>query len=137
MQTGACKILTALDLELTAHEGLLTIELSIGHLHEGVVRSVDGDIGLALCLALVSCTLLLEVDGVDELLRSLLDVHLKNTVRLLHDVLLLLLGHLLETALDLRGCVDRASADVSVIPLPDVTTSVFVCVHSHLLEELC
>ena len=49
-----------------------------------------------------SGTHLLEVNGVDQLLAAaVLDVHLKDTVSLLDDVLLLLVGHALETLLDL------------------------------------
>lgn len=43
----------SLDLELTAHEGLLSVELTVGHLHEDVVGGIDGDVGLSLGLALV------------------------------------------------------------------------------------
>lgn len=45
-------------LELAAHESLLAVELAVSHVHEHVVRGVDGNISLALCLALVSLTLL-------------------------------------------------------------------------------
>ena len=50
----------ALDLELAGHEGLLAVDLAVGEVDEGVVREVDGDISLALGLALVSLGILLK-----------------------------------------------------------------------------
>lgn len=50
----------ALDLELARHEGLLAVDLAVGEVDEGVVREVDGDISLALGLALVSLGVLLD-----------------------------------------------------------------------------
>lgn len=49
----------ALDLELARHEGLLTVDLAVSEVDEGVVGKVDDDIGLALGLALVSLGVLL------------------------------------------------------------------------------
>jgi len=44
----------ALDLELAGHEGLLAVDLAVGEVDEGVIGEVDGNISLALGLALVS-----------------------------------------------------------------------------------
>lgn len=44
----------ALDLELARHESLLAVDLAVSEIDEGVVGKVDGNIGLALGLALVS-----------------------------------------------------------------------------------
>lgn len=81
----------ALDLELAGHESLLAVNLAVGEVDEGVIGEVDGDISLSLGLALVSFSVLLEVNGPDELLAfGVLDVHFEAAVGLLLDVLLLL-----------------------------------------------
>ena len=60
----------ALDLELAGHEGLLAVDLAVGEVDERVVREVDGDVGLALGLALVSlgvlCASKVQVKGKRE-----------------------------------------------------------------------
>ena len=50
----------ALNLQLAGHESLLAVDLAVGEVDEGVVREVDGDISLALGLALVSLGVLLD-----------------------------------------------------------------------------
>lgn len=52
----------ALDLELAAHEGLLSVELAVGQVLESLVRERDGYVRLGLGRALVDLALLLEVD---------------------------------------------------------------------------
>lgn len=56
----------ALDLELAGHESLLAVHLAVGEVDEGVIGKVDGDVGLALCLAFVGLGVLLGVQKRDK-----------------------------------------------------------------------
>ena len=74
----------ALRLELAAHERLLAIELALRQLLEGLVGHHDGDVGLALGLALVNRASGLEVDRPYALLaRRVLNAELEDAVGLL------------------------------------------------------
>lgn len=73
----------ALNLELTAHERLLAVHLTIGKVGEGVISQGDNAVSLALSLALVGGNILLQVDGLDKLLTSrVLNVELEDSVGL-------------------------------------------------------
>lgn len=98
----------ALDLELARHESLLAVELALSEVDKGVVSKVNDDISLALGLALVGGVLLLEVDGLNELLAaSVLDVDLEDTVGLLAEVRPLVVRHALDALLNLLEVLNR------------------------------
>ena len=93
-----------LDLDLSGHEQLLSVGLTLSEGNEIIILEINGDIGLqSLDGSLVHCTVAgLEIEGPGGGLTGIvLDVELEDTLDLLDLILALGLGEILEVLVDL------------------------------------